>query len=532
MFEKGFLRTEFCADNLHFSEMKTVQRYILRELAGPFAFSLGLLTFILFMRHMVFLFPKIAGRGLEWVVVAELIVLSLPFIMALVIPMAVLVAVIMAFGRLSVDNEIVSLKAVGISVHSLMKAPLAAASVLILLSVWFNDQVLPESNHLYKSLLTDIAYLKPTLTLREGVIMDEFPGMGILVNRIAEKGAIGRLDPTVPGDFRRSDQTLEIEDSPAGKANMFGIIISETGDQFLKRTIVADSGYIHYLKNHEDALLTLYHGEIQEVDTRSQEQFRRTFFDRHQVRLPEVGGRLQRGRSKRYRSDRELSMAMIDERIGEKKAELDSLWQVAATVFDSLDPEDSITIALKQLYGPDPLAALKKSRSVPEVLVRIKPSRILRLQDDPRFLLCSLLKEISFNRRRISALKVESWKKIAIPCSALVFVLLGIPLGIITRRGGMGLAISISMGIFLVYWIALITGETLADRLLLSPFWAMWSPNAIFLVLGILLLIFQVRGTRSLAVAYGGWTAGLQKIFSKTLPTDRDSVGSGREARP
>jgi len=458
LFEKGFLRTEFCVDSLHFPEMKTLQRYILKELAGPFAFSLGLLTFILFMRHMVFLFPKIAGKGLEWGIVAELIVLSLPFIIALVIPMAVLVAVIMAFGRLSADNEIVSLKSVGISVHSLMKAPLAAATVLILLSVWFNDRVLPESNHLYKSLLTDIAYLRPTLTLREGVIMDEFPGMGILVNRIAEQGAIGKLDPTVPGDFSRTDQTLEIEDGPAGKANMFGIIISETGGQFLKRTIVADSGYIHYLKSHEDALLTLYHGEIQEVDTRSQEQ------------------------------------------------------------------------ALKRLYGADPLAALTKSRSVPEVLVRIKPDRILRIQDDPRFLLGSLFKEISFNRRRISALKVESWKKIAIPCSALVFVLLGIPLGIITRRGGMGLAISISMFIFLIYWIALITGETLADRLLLSPFWAMWSPNALFLVMGVWLLIFQVRGTRSLAVAYGGWTGGLQKIFRKSLPAERNSVDPGREA--
>ena len=504
--------------------MKTIHRYILNELAGPFAFSLGLLTSILFMRHMVFLFPRIAGKGLEWRVVAELMVLSLPFIIALVIPMAVLVAVIMAFGRLSADNEIISLKAVGVSVHSLMRAPLFASAVLILLSVWFNDRVLPESNHLYKSLLTDIAYLKPTLTLREGVIMDEFPGMGILVGRITEKSAVGRLDPTVPGDFRRAGSDLEVEDSPAGSANMFGIIISETGDQYLKRTIVADSGFIRYLKNHEDALLTLYHGEVQEIDTRSQEQFRRTFFERHQVRLPKVGGSLQRGRSRRYRSDRELTLAMIDERIAQKKCELDSLWQAAAAVFDNLDPADSITLAMKRLYGPDPLAVLKKARSVPADLVRFKPDRFVRLQDDPRFMLSSLLKEASVNRRRISALKVEAWKKIAIPCSMVVFVLLGIPLGIITRRGGMGLAISISMGVFLVYWVALISGETLADRLLLSPFWAMWGPNALFLFVGVWLMFIQIRGTRSLAVAHGGWIAGLRKLFGKSLPAGRDSA--------
>jgi len=508
--------------------MKTIQRYILSELAGPFVFSLGLLTFILFMRHMVFLFPKIAGKGLEWQVVAELMVLSLPFIIALVIPMAVLVAVIMAFGRLSSDNEIVSLKAMGVSVHSLMKAPLVASVLLILASVWFNDRVLPESNHRYKNLLTDIAFLKPTLTLREGVIMDEFPGMGILVNRIAEKGVAGRLDPTVPGDFRRTDADLEIEDKPAGAANMFGIIISENGDQYLKRTIVADSGFIRYLKGSRDALLTLYHGEIQEFDTRSQEQFRRTFFERHHVRLPEAGGQLQRGRSRRYRSDRELSLAMIDERIRGKEAELDSLWQAAAAVVDSLNPADSTTLVLKRTYGPDLLAALKKIRSLPESLMRFKTGRFLRLQDDPRFRLSSLLKETSFARRRISALKVEWWKKIAIPCSMIVFVLLGTPLGIITRRGGMGIAISISMGVFLVYWVALISGETLADRMLLSPFWAMWSPNALFFLVGIWLLFIQIRGTRSLAVAHGGWFECFRKIFNKDPCPDKGTDDAGK----
>jgi lipopolysaccharide export system permease protein len=512
--------------------MKTLQRYILIELAGPFAFSLGLLTFILFMRHMVFLFPKIAGKGLELRVVAELMVLSLPFIIALVVPMAVLVAVIMAFGRLSSDNEIVSLKAVGISEHSLMKAPLAAAVVLILFSVWFNDRILPESNHMYKSLLTDIAYLKPTLSLREGVIMDEFPGMGILVNRIAEKSGLSSLDPTVPGDFVKDNQAMEIEDNPEGAANMFGIIISETGDQFLKRTIVADSGQIRFLPNREDALLVLFHGEIQEVDTRSQKQFRRTFFERHQVLLPKAGGTLERGRSRRYRSDRELSIAMLEERITRRETEIDSLWQEVSAALDSLGPGDSIAVVLKGLFGPEPLEELRKSRSVPEVLARYKPSTFIRLQENPRFQLSSTLRKISIVRRRIAALKVEVWKKIAIPCSSVVFVLLGIPLGIITRRGGMGLAISISMGIFLIYWVSLIAGETLADRMLMSPFWAMWSPNALFLLVGIWLIFIQIRGTRSLAVAHGGLLDGFRKRFGGKTQPDKDSAEQAGGAEP
>ncbi|MBW7997262.1 MAG: LptF/LptG family permease, partial [Candidatus Glassbacteria bacterium] len=127
--------------------MKTIHCYILRELAGPLIVSLMLLTFILFMRHFVFLFPKIAGKNLGWPVVTEIVVLSLPFIIALVLPMAVLVAVIMSFGRFSADNEVTALKALGIPAHRLMLSPMAAACVLMLGAIWFNDQVVPETNH-------------------------------------------------------------------------------------------------------------------------------------------------------------------------------------------------------------------------------------------------------------------------------------------------------------------------------------------------------------------------------------------------
>ncbi|HUU27067.1 MAG TPA: LptF/LptG family permease, partial [archaeon] len=263
--------------------MKILYRYILSELAGPFVLSLSLLTFILFMRHMVFLFPKIVGKNLGWPVIAELLVLSLPFILALVLPMAVLVAVIMAFGRLSSDNEITALQSLGVPVHRLMVSPLAAALALMFFAIWFNDRVLPESNHKYKDLLMDIAYLKPTFTLREGVIMDDFPGRGLLVNRIKEQEGKRNLTLTAPDNSQ-----LDLSQGLEGPAELFGIIITENLGSETRRTIVADSGYIRFTPDRKDAILNLYHGEIQEVDPRRQEKFQRMFFTRHQIRLPDV----------------------------------------------------------------------------------------------------------------------------------------------------------------------------------------------------------------------------------------------------
>ncbi|MCE5271982.1 LptF/LptG family permease [bacterium] len=480
--------------------MKVIRRYILLELAGPFVFSLTLLTFILFMRQMVLLFPKFAGKDLPWRVIAELLGLSLPFIVALVLPMSALLGVIMAFGRLSADNEITAFKALGVPAHRLMWAPLGASVLLALGAVWFNDRVLPETNHRYKNLLIDIAYLKPTLQLEEGVVMDDFPGMNLMVNRI-RSGRGKSLHPVDPGGA--DPQTVEIGlNGGEAPADLFGIVITETGQS--SRTIVADSGSLSFLPNRKDALLTLYDGEIQELDPNRSGQLQRVFFERHRIRLADVGGALERGRGKTYRSDRELNLSMIEEQVKARYSEVDSLVHAAAALVDSLPAGDSTAMALRSLCGPDLAAGLRARKTYPTALVRFPAPGRQIVRDDPALRLSSLLREASFTRRRIASLEVEWWKKFALPFASLVFVLLGVPLGILTRRGGAGVSLAISFGIFLVYWVCLISGETLAERLLMSPFWAMWAPNAIFLVLGLALLVVQVRGTRSLGLAAGG----------------------------
>ena len=499
--------------------MKTLHRYILFELAGPFLVSFSLLTFIMFMRNMVFLFPKIAGKHLGWPVIAELVVLSLPFIIALVLPMAVLVGVIMAFGRLSEDNEITAMKALGIPAHRLMLAPLAAAAVLMAAAVWFNDRVLPEANHRYKNLLIDIAYLKPTLKLREGVIMDEFGGMGILVNRIRERKGERNLSLTAP------DQPAGGGQERAGPAELFGIIITENPPSGPRKTIVADSGAIRMTPDNKDALLTLYHGEIQEVDPQRQQQFQRLFFTRHQLRLSDVGGMFDRGHSSSYRSDRELTLRMIEDRIAVRRIEADSLYRVARVLLDSLPAGDSASGAIgKVLQSGRP----KDFGRVPlriEAAVELPSGRLTSYLKSPRMRLIQTCREAGYTQQRVSSLEVEYWKKFAIPFASLIFVLLGVPLGIISRRGGAGVSISISMGVFLVYWVCLISGETLADRLLISPFWAMWTPNAIFLVVGFWLLIVQVRGNRSLALARSGIDFNLLKPLAGLFRKKRGRTG-------
>jgi lipopolysaccharide export system permease protein len=94
------------------------------------------------------------------------------------------------------------------------------------------------------------------------------------------------------------------------------------------------------------------------------------------------------------------------------------------------------------------------------------------------------------------------------PVACIIFVLVGAPLGIIARRGSMGVAVGVSVVFFLVYWASLMGGERLADRAIISPWVAMWSSNIVFGLLGIFLVWYAIREQVTL------------KIFRKSIENE------------
>ena len=110
---------------------------------------------------------------------------------------------------------------------------------------------------------------------------------------------------------------------------------------------------------------------------------------------------------------------------------------------------------------------------------------------------------ILWRTKSINKYLVEIHKKFSIPFACLVFVLVGAPLGIMTKKGNFGVAAIISAVILTFYWIALIQGEKLADRLFISPFFGMWSFNIVLGLLGAYLTLKLTHGLK------------LEKLFSK-----------------
>ena len=90
---------------------------------------------------------------------------------------------------------------------------------------------------------------------------------------------------------------------------------------------------------------------------------------------------------------------------------------------------------------------------------------------------------------------VEIHKKFSLPIACILFILLGAPLGVMSKKGGFAVSTSLSFGFFLIYYVLLIGGEEMADRTIIPPFVGIWSPNLIILFIAIYLLIHTARET-------------------------------------
>ncbi|MFN8580099.1 MAG: LptF/LptG family permease [Gemmatimonadaceae bacterium] len=231
--------------------MKIIHKYVLREHAGPLVFSLSALTSLLLLNYVAKQFGNLVGKGLPWTVIAEFFGLSVPFTLAMTAPMAVLVATLYAYSRLAAENEITALKASGVSLARLTIPVLIAASIMSLLMVLFNDQVLPRANHRLRTLQGDIARKKPTFALREQVINEVSPGRLFL--------RAGHLD-----EFTN---------------RMREVTIYDMGDPLRRRTIYADSGAMAIAPNQKDVILTLHHGHMLEPFKAHPPQLQRLYYE-------------------------------------------------------------------------------------------------------------------------------------------------------------------------------------------------------------------------------------------------------------
>ncbi len=427
-------------------EVSIFTRYVLRSHLVPAAAGLAIFYFVLSMDFIVDYLDLFIARGVPGLAVLEAFGLSLAWMTLLAVPMAVMVAVLTAFGRLAQDNEITAAKANGVPVVSLI-APVLIASALIAAGLfYFGNHALPGANHRLKTLLVSIHRMRPLATIQPGVLTELPGGYTIIVDRI---------DPRTSEIFRVRIYRLE------------------SGEPV--QTVVAARGRVVSAADSDILTIELEDGEIHNVDREDPTRYNRLVFERHAIHVESGSAELVRAEDTK-RGDRELSLSEIKARIAAHDADLVGARRRVASALDK-----HLASLLDAAEGTGPGGS---------------PSSIERDRTQATHSAEVALRAMEAELTKARKLRVEYHKKLSIPVACVVFVLLGAPIGIRTRRGGVGIGAGIGMLFFLIYYLFLIGGEQLGDRGFVSPFWAMWAPNVLFGGLGLFLTLAAAREWR------------------------------------
>jgi lipopolysaccharide export system permease protein len=183
---------------------------------------------------------------------------------------------------------------------------------------------------------------------------------------------------------------------------------------------------------------------------------------------------------------------------------------------DELSAQDEELDADERLNAPDPKPATSRvtQERVETFRQTAEAARADANRPATRISSAMVIRDRAKNARiREANYQVEAQKKYAIAAACLVFVLVGVPMALKFPRGGVGLVIGLSLGVFTIYYVGLIAGESLANRLIVPPFWAMWAPNIIFTAVGVAML-WQVR-TEATTVRGGDWADTLRMRLAK-----------------
>jgi lipopolysaccharide export system permease protein len=316
--------------------MKVLTRYLLLSHIAPFVFAFIALTGVILINTLAKELASLAGKGLPMNVVLEFFVLSLPANIALTLPMAVLVAVLYTFSNLAAENEITALRASGVDLRRVALPLLLAGALLASGMVWFSNVVLPNSNYRWRVLMTDVAATRPLLALREQTI-----------------------NPIQTGDGL-TPYYLEARDIDAESGKMSGVTIYDISDARITRTINADSGHMALNPSRTDLLLTLFNGDVREIDFANMANFQVVAFERQVMRLEGVQKGLERTDESGFRTDRDMTLEMMRARIDTLLVEREELLSGESSIAAQLDP------GVPSDPGQDLAATLNDPKSVGE----------------------------------------------------------------------------------------------------------------------------------------------------------------------
>jgi len=457
--------------------MKKIDRLILRSFVGPLLLTFSLSVLVLLMQFVWKYVDDLVGKGLEFSVIAELLLYASATFVPMALPIAVLFASIMTMGNFGEKYELVAMKAGGISVRRAMMPMALVVLLLTGVAFYFANNVMPTAMLKYRVTLYDITRKKPAINIRPGEYYKELEGYVI---RVGEKDKDGHeLRDVVIYDHTKGSSQMNV--IVAKRGNMQ----ASSDNRFLRFTLYDGYSYSELSdgKNYQRRPFTTVGFREQSINIDiSSFAFNRT-----------VEGEFKGSYQMMNIYQLDTSVARLDSTLNEKyrhyRASMVSPLRAYSASNQAILPERQRTAC--DQHG----AKQSNNQAIESLLSKLSPDDRARAYSHARNLAQGAANEAQLyadtfdgEREYINRHHIEWHRKFTLSVACLLLFLIGAPFGSIVRKGGLGLPLVASVGFFVLYYVVGMIAEKAVRESALGPE-GMWISSLVMLPIGIVLTL-------------------------------------------
>lgn len=421
------------------------------------------------------------GKGISVSVILELLFYVSASLIPLALPLAILLSSIMTFGNLAENNELTALKSSGLSLYRIMK-PLSTVVLLISLATfYFANYVIPVAELKWHSLIYDLQNTKISALITPGVFSDKIDGYSIKVD--------------------------------SGSNNHFkGILIYAHNDPSIIKTIRAEEGIIYKSVNGNQIFFELHKGVISEELSPQSPSFnslgeiipnpsnshpsRRYSFDKATYKIDISGFKLSRTDEDLFKNQHEmLNVFQINDAIDsiQKEADKTSLnfinsiklqhpyFQAINLKIDTIITNQNIEQfkTINEKIKLDDLSKIERLNALLTIPQKLRQNN-QNLQGQFDFM--------DVYHQNVNLYYIGYHRKFALTYAIIVLFFIGAPLGAIIKKGGFGTPLVLAALLFMLYFILISIGESLATENVVSPFVGMWFASLVLSPIAFILM--------------------------------------------
>lgn len=474
--------------------MKRLDRFIIKAFLLPFVAILVVVVFVLMMQFLWLYIDELVGKGLSLSVIAEFMMWGACTILPLALPLATLLASMMTVGQMAENNELMAIKAAGISLIRVM-APLTVISAIICVFAFYagNDLVPKAYNEIF-TLRDDIGRTKSEIKIPSGVFYEGIEGYMLRVDAQDDKSGI-----------------------------MHGVMVYDhTGGKGNTALMLADSALLKMSPRKDYLIFTLYDGaNYQENNVKKYRdttlELQRIAFDRQDLVIPLKNYSFEKSDSSRFgdqiKSQNVKQLRSLQDSLGRLNREQQDRHcraMAASPVFalrtqlDTASHFDATQTFRAENFCrweqmEDEIDALRKASEAAERL-----SSELGSYDRDVY-------EYNFYLNRAD---IELLKKYAQALACFILFFIGAPIGALIRKGGLGTSAIVSVLFFVLYWVVDISGTKLARDGAIDAFTGAFISAYVLLPIGVYLTWKAVHDA-SLSSGRDALKSGFRRLWSR-----------------